>query len=54
MKRFLSDENDVKMLPQTLEKWVRNLQLSEQPQYCNWKRNSLRNGQKREVSKIDR
>ena len=25
MKRFLSDENDVKMLPQTLEKWVPNL-----------------------------
>ena len=25
MKRFLSDENDVKMLSQTLEEWVPNL-----------------------------
>ena len=31
MKRFLSDENDLKMLSQTLEEWVPNLCLSEQP-----------------------
>ena len=31
MKRFLSGENDVKMLSQTLEEWVPNLWTSEQP-----------------------
>ena len=31
MKRFLSDENDIKMLSQTLEEWVPNLWTSEQP-----------------------
>ena len=31
MKRFLSDEKDLKMLSQTLEEWVPNLWLSEQP-----------------------
>ena len=31
MKLFLSDENDVKMLSQTLEEWVPNLWTSEQP-----------------------
>ena len=31
MKRFLSDENDVKILSQTLEVWVPNLWTSEQP-----------------------
>ena len=30
IKRFLSDENDVKMLSQTLEEWVPNLWTSEQ------------------------
>ena len=30
MKRFLSDENDVKMLSQTLKEWVPNLWTSEQ------------------------
>ena len=31
MKRFLSGENDVKMLSQILEEWVPNLWTSEQP-----------------------
>ena len=31
MKRFLSDENDIKMLSQTLEEWVPNIWTSEQP-----------------------